>query len=334
MGERSRTSVASGGVTVGVPLAEVTRRDERSGDAVVESIHLGHAVLTGADGEVLAAVGEPDRAVYVRSAAKPFQARACLDVLGDDVTLSPAELAVAWASHRGEPDHLAAVEALLTRSRTAPDEVTTPPAVPQADPAAPPTRIGHNCSGKHALFALAGRKLGVPRDRLLDRDGPLQRLVLDRLAAELGPLGAIAVDGCGAPAVAVALTGLARGFARGATADDYRPIREAGFTHPGLVGGEGRLESALLAAGVLAKVGAEGVYGIGWAAADGSPRGFAIKATDGATRGVAAFALALLETIGVVPPDTWSPEVPLGGGRPVGVIRPTGALELLADAAR
>lgn len=328
-----RTTSAPAGVTVGVPLAEVTRRDEITGDEVVESIHLGHAVLTGAGGAVLAAVGEPDRAVYVRSAAKPFQARACLDVLADDHALAPAELAVGWASHRGEPAHLDAVRSLLARSDTAPDDLTTPPAVPQATPAVPPSRLGHNCSGKHALFALAGQRLGVPRDRLLDRDAPLQRRVLDRLAADLGPLAAVAVDGCGAPAVAVALTGLANGFTRAAGAEEYRTIREAGFAHPGLVGGEGRLETALLGAGVVAKVGAEGVYGIGWITPDGDPRGLAVKATDGSTRGVAAFVFALLETLGVVPPGIWTPETPLGGGRPVGAVRPTGALEVLAAGA-
>ncbi|MEX2503952.1 MAG: asparaginase [Egicoccus sp.] len=325
---------SSAGVAIGVPLAEVTRRDELGGEQVVESIHLGHAVLTGPDGEVLAEVGEPNRAVYVRSAAKPFQARACLAALADDDALTPAEVAIGWASHRGEPGHLDAVRTLLDRSGTSPDDLTTPPAVPQADPVAVPSRLGHNCSGKHALFALAGQRLGVPRERLLDRDAPLQQRILDRLAADLGPLAAVAVDGCGAPAVAVSLTGLARGFARAASAEDYRPIREAGFVHPGLVGGEGRLESALLGAGVLAKVGAEGVYGIGWTTADGSPRGFAVKATDGATRGVAAFALALLETLEVVPAGIWDPETPLGAGRPVGAVRPTGALEALAAGVR
>ncbi|MBS3939736.1 MAG: asparaginase [Actinobacteria bacterium] len=324
---------SSVGVSVGVPLAEVTRRDEVGGDEVVESLHLGHAVLTGADGEVLAAVGEPDRPLFVRSAAKPFQARACLETLTAEDALTTAELAVGWASHRGEPGHLEAVRSLLARSGTAPEDLTTPPAVPQADPSAAPSRLGHNCSGKHALFALAGQRLGVPRDRLLDRDSPLQRRILDRLAADLGPVAAVAVDGCGAPAVAVALTGLARGFARAASADDYRPIREAGFAHPGLVGGEGRLESALLGAGLVAKVGAEGVYGVGWTTADGSPRGFAVKATDGSTRGVAAFTLALLEMLGVVGPGIWTPETPLGGGVPVGSIRPTAAIEVLVDGA-
>ncbi|MFA9444104.1 asparaginase [Egicoccus sp. AB-alg6-2] len=321
-------------MTIGEPLAEVTRRDEVSGAELVESIHLGHAVLTGSEGEVLAAVGEPRAQVYVRSAAKPIQARACLDVIGDAEMPSPPELAVAWASHRGEPQHIESVRLLLARSGTDPDELTCPPAVPQADAAAAPQRILHNCSGKHALFALAGRHQGTPRERLLDRDGPLQRVVLDRLARLLGPSGGVAIDGCGAPAVSTELVGLARAFGRVAVDEEFRSIREAGFAHPQLVGGEGRLESALLGAGVVAKVGAEGVYGVGWVGPDGGPRGFAVKAVDGATRGVAALTVALLETLGVVGPDVWSPPPPLGGGAPVGTVRPTEALGRLAAGAR
>jgi L-asparaginase II len=130
------------------------------------------------------------------------------------------------------------------------------------------------------------------------------------------------------------LAGLARGFGQVAAADEYRDVREAGFAHPGLVGGEGRLESALLGAGVVAKVGAEGVYGVGWTAADGSPRGFAVKAADGAVRGVAAFTVAVLARLGVVAADVWSPPPPLGGGQPVGEVRPVpAALDVLTAGA-
>ena len=315
---------------VGEPLAEVTRRDEVGGRDLVESVHLGHAVLTGADGEVLAAVGEATLPVYVRSAAKPVQATACLELLDGADTPDPAELAVAWASHRGEAQHLDAVRRLLARSGTAADDLTCPPASPEADPGAAPTRLHHNCSGKHALFALTGARLGLDRDALLDRDGPLQAAVLAQLGDAFGPVHGVAVDGCGAPAVAVELVGLARMFAQVAGHERFRAVREAGFAHPELVGGQGRLETALLAAGAVAKVGAEGIYGVGWLAPDGGPRGFAVKATDGATRGVAALTVGLLRELGVIDGDVWSPPPPLGGGQPVGVVRPTDALRRLA----
>ena len=306
-------------------LAEVTRRDQRDGTEVVESTHAGHLVVCGPGGRVVSSLGAPERTTFVRSAVKPLQAAACLEILaaqgGAAVVPSLRETAVAWSSHRGEPQHLAAVTELLARSGTAPTALTCPPAAPEADPGATPTRLRHNCSGKHALFALAGAALGVRGPALLDPDGPLQRRVLGQLSDALGPPVALATDGCGAPAVAVPLHRLASGFQRVLTDPRYAPVREAGAAYPLLVGGEGRLESALCAAGVTAKVGAEGVYAAAWYDRDGATWSLAIKAEDGAVRGVAAVVAALLVALEVVPATTWQPPPPLGGGRPVGVVR-------------
>jgi len=308
-------------------LAEMTRRDVRTGRQHLESAHAAHLVVSGPDGEVVASCGDPEHPTFVRSTAKPFQATACLEILeeaGDPSRLpGDDELAVAWASHRGEPGHLDAVNRLLQRSQTAPDDLTCPLAVPEAAPGAAPSRLRHNCSGKHALFALAGRALGVAGPALLDPADQVQRRVLAVLERELGPPLAIGVDGCGAPAVAVPIGRLATGFAGLAAADRFRRVRQAGVVHPGLVGGEGRLETALLAVGVVAKVGAEGVYGVGWLAADGRSWGLAIKAVDGAARGVAAVTAEILTATGVVPPGTWTPPPPLGGGVPAGQVRVT-----------
>jgi len=319
----------------GVPVVEVTRRD-RSGAELVESAHAGHLVVTGEDGEVLASLGDAELTTFIRSTAKPFQATACLEALdasGDEERRPSArELAVAWASHRGEPRHLEAVTALLARSGTAAEDLTCPAATPEAAPAAPAARLQHNCSGKHALFALAGRALGVDRSTLLDPDGELQRRVLALLAEELGTPLAVGVDGCGAPAVAAPLRRLAGAFAAVAVQPRYARVRAAGLAHPGLVGGDGRLESALLGAGVVAKPGAEGVFAAGWRAADGTARGLAVKAVDGASRGVAGAVISLLTTLEVVPVGTWAPPPPLGGGIPVGTIRPTPEIATLARA--
>jgi L-asparaginase II len=305
----------------GDPLVEVTRRDVRTGTEVVESVHNGHLALVAGDGEVLGAIGDPATVIFARSAVKPFQATACLELLGEHDRPSDAELAVAWASHRAEQRHLAAVATLLERSGTAADELTCPPAVGEAVPGASPARLQHNCSGKHALFALAGRRVGCPRERLLDPDGPLQRAVLGLLEEVLGPAAAVGVDRCGAPAVVIALHHLAQGFARLTVDGRFRAVRTAGFAHPGLVGGEGRPESALLAAGVVAKVGAEGVFAAGWRSADGEPRGLAVKVADGASRAANAAVVGLLVGLEVVDGGVWRSPPTLGGGRPQGQVR-------------
>lgn len=304
-------------------LAEVTRADVTDdGREVVESRHVGHLVVTGGDGEVIERLGDPDRVTFPRSATKPFQATACLELLGDAAAqLTPDEVAVSWASHRAEPVHVAAVRQLLERSGTSPDALTCPASAAEDDPGATPARLLHNCSGKHALFAFAGRTQGTPRDRLLEVDGPLQRVVLEVVADALGPAASIGVDGCGAPAVAVPLVELGRAFAALAHEDRWQRVREAGQARPQLVGGRDRLESALLGAGLVAKIGAEGVFAAGWLAPDGSPRGLAVKAEDGAERAATVAAHAALVAAGAVAEDVWAPAPVLGGGRPVGRVR-------------
>lgn len=316
------------------PLADVTRRDVRSGTEVVESRHHGHLVVLGPDGSLVSGLGDPDRPTFVRSAAKPFQATAALELAGDLAAgLSDAEVAVGWASHRGEPRHLEAVAALLARSGTDPDALTTPLAERKDDPGGEQRRIHHNCSGKHAVFALAGAAVGCPRDALLDPDGPVQRHVLAALEDAVGPITAVAVDGCGAPAVQVPLVGLAAGFRRLWLDERWERVRRAGLAEPWLVGGEGRLESALLGAGVLAKVGAEGVYGASWRDPAGI-WGLAVKAEDGDTRGASAALHGALVGLGVVAPELWTAEPVLGGGRPQGGVRPAAAVRELAERLR
>jgi L-asparaginase II len=309
-------------VTGPAPLAEVTRTDVASGAEVVESRHGGHLVIATADAEVVAALGDPGHHTFARSTAKPFQATACLELLGAaGAHLADTELALSWASHRAEPVHLDTARRLLQRSGTAPDQLTCPPAVSEHDPGAAPSRLASDCSGKHALFALAGHHQGTPRERLLDPDGPLQRVVLEVLAAAVGPPVAVGTDGCGAPAVSVPLVRLAAGFASLHGDDRWCRVRHAGHAHPGLVGGTGRLETALLGVGVTAKSGAEGVFAAGWRAPDGSPRGLAVKIEDGASRAATAASIAALVGGGVVDASTWSPAPVLGGGRPAGAVR-------------
>ena len=73
-----------------------------------------------------------------------------------------------------------------------------------------------NCSGKHAGHAadLRGRRLaagGVPATRRTRCSGACADAV-EELTGE--PAAAVGVDGCGAPVLALSLTGLARAFLR------------------------------------------------------------------------------------------------------------------------
>lgn len=305
-------------------LAETARRD-RDGRAWIESSHEGHLVVAAPDGTTRA-IGDPDRVTFVRSAAKPFQATASLEIIAGDV--APDLLAVGWASHTAEPEHLAAVTALLASGGFTPADLTTP--LLAGSPGS--GRLAHNCSGKHALFAVAGAVLGERGPRVLDPQGAVQTRVLGHLRSVFGEPTAVGVDGCGAPAVAVPLARLASGFRELVAADGPTAVVvAAGLAHPHLVGGSGRLESALLAAGVVAKPGAEGVFGAAWRDRDGAAWGVALKVEDGASRASAAALHGFLAAAGVVSVDVWTPPPLLGGGRPEGEVR---ASEDVRDLAR
>lgn len=241
---------------------------------------------------------------------KPFQATASLELAGHP-PLTPDEVAVGWASHRAEAPHLEAVRALCRRAGMDVADLTTPPEGG--------SRLHHNCSGKHALFALAGREVGVSGRALLDPDGPVQRHALATIRDALGTDIVVSVDGCGAPAAAGPLQALARAYRRLADGEErWAPVVDAGLARPHLVGGTGQLESVLLARGVVAKPGAEGVFAVGWSTDEG-PWGLAVKVEDGAGRAASAAVAAILVARGVDP--GWEPPPVLGGGEPAGGVR-------------
>lgn len=298
-------------------------------DGAVESVHCGHAVVVDPRGTVVAAAGDPEVAVYPRSALKPFQAAAVVGLAGP---LPADELAVIAASHTGAAAHTARVRAVLARADLSVEALRCPPAPPTDAAAlaadARPSALTHNCSGKHAGFLLATRAWGGEPADYLAPAAIIQRAVRDvlRRSCAVDPAGP-GVDGCGAPAWRMPLRAVAHGFARlAAGTGALGSVRDAMRAHPDLVGGVGIVDTSLMRAapGVVAKRGAEGVLAL----AVGGPRplGAAVKVADGSPRPRPTVAAALLARCGVaVPPDV-TRRIVLGGGVPRGEVRATDAL--------
>ncbi|MGH2726095.1 MAG: asparaginase [Actinomycetota bacterium] len=299
---------------------------ERSG--LIESVHPVDAAVTDASGGLLAWAGDADVVAYLRSSAKPIQALACLE--NGWRPPGPEQLAVACASHNGEPAHVAAVRATLAAAGIREDALGCPPARPLLPEAAAgdPAPILHNCSGKHAAMLATARAGDWPLDGYREPDHPMQRSVaalLERLAGR--PARHVGVDGCGVPTFAFTLAEAAVVFAR--LAEHGRAPLDAMAGHPFLVAGTGRLCTAVMTElpGVAIKIGAEGITcgvlrdrGIG----------FALKSRDGTQRGRDAATVFLLqELLGSIPPALavhGTPDV-TGGGRPVGSARCRGTLQ-------
>ena len=304
----------------------------RSG--VVESVHRASVLALRPDGSIALALGVVDAPVFPRSSNKPLQAVGLLEA-----GWQPADtevLALATASHSGQPEHLEVVRRCLAAVGLSEAALQCPPLLPLSEAAAhallavgrTASRLTMNCSGKHAAMLATCVANGWSAEDYLRADHPVQQAMtwtIERLAGE--PVRHVAVDGCGAPQHALTLTGLARAFAQLAT-DDGPAGRTADAmrAHPHLVGGTGRDVTALHEGvpGLVCKDGAEGVYAAGLA--DGSA--VAVKVDDGATRAAVVVLAGGLRALGVDAEvlDRVGSAVVLGGGEPVGVLRPAGAL--------
>jgi len=311
-------------------LADVVR------SGYLEGTHTGSVVALHADSSFALALGELDRPVFPRSSNKPLQAAALLDA-----GWSPrdsAELALAAASHSGEPEHLSVVRRMLAEPGVA--ALGCPAMLPLSEAAAhallasggAATPLTMNCSGKHAAMLATCVARGWPLAGYLVADHPVQLAItggIERLAGER--VLHLAVDGCGAPQHALTLTGLARAFGRLASAPagvagSGRRVADAMREHPFLVGGTGRDVTALMAGvpGLVAKDGAEGVYAVGLP--DGAA--VALKIEDGAARARTPVLVAALRALGVDAPvlGELATTPVLGGSAVVGEVHVSAAL--------
>ncbi len=318
-----------------VPVAEIVR------NGFVEGHHYGSVVALDPDGTVAWSVGDVADPILPRSCNKPLQA---LGMVRAGLDLPPDLLALACASHSGEPFHVEGVRRLLAAVGLSEADLRTPPDYPLDDAAREQViRDGGsrapvlmNCSGKHAAMLATCAFNGWPTDTYLDPDHPVQQAIAAAFAEMTGePVAVVAVDGCGAPLLSTSLTGLARAFGRlargvdGSGAEDPAAARigDAIRSHPAYVSGTTRDERALLTAvpGAIGKAGAECCYAV--ALADG--RAFALKADDGAPRVRPVLMAEALRRSGVLDePDVDADAVRrtglvelLGGGSPVGEIR-------------
>jgi L-asparaginase II len=323
-------------------VAVVVRRGDR-----VESQHrVAYAVAAG-DGRLLEAAGDVEREVFPRSVIKPLQALPLVESgAADRFAVSEPELALACASHSGEPEQVALVRAWLARLGLDGSALECGAHSPQHGPSAQrlaasgrqPERIHNNCSGKHAGMITLARHLGAPIAGYSRADHPVQRLIGDVLRdlTGLAALPAPAIDGCGVPTWPIPLGHLATAFARFAhaarlaatRADACARLQAAMLAHPHLVAGTDRACTEIMSVvpHLLVKTGAEGVYA---ACLLKSGLGVVLKVEDGAGRAAPVALLALLRALGGLDPraaaalaERTQPELRNHAGVVVGRIEP------------
>lgn len=265
---------------------------ERGG--IAESRHRGIAALVDPEGKLIDQLGSAKRLIYARSAVKPLQVVAMRRA---GLRLEGAQLAVSAASHQGAARHIELVEEILAGAGLSAQSLKCPLAWPGNASARAETqgkgggetRLAFNCSGKHAAFLAACVAAGFDTETYLNAAHPLQKLVEQVIEEYSGEkILHTTVDGCGAPLHTITVEGLARAIAKFSATDT--DVVEAMLAHPWAVGDTNSMDALVMKHGMVAKIGAEGVFVIGLK----SGHGVAVKIADGSLRAAPLVALALL----------------------------------------
>jgi L-asparaginase II len=317
----------------------------------IESRHRGAVAVCDADGDAVFALGDVSAPVFPRSAVKAFQALPLIESgAADRYALSPAEIALACASHSGEPVHVETAREMLRKCGRGVEALECGVHWPSNAEAArrlatrggPLSALHNNCSGKHAGFVCLSCAAGVEPAGYVGGGHLVQREVKAAIEAMTRTrLDDGAIDGCAIPTYAIPLEALARGFARfgagrglpAARAAAAARIRAAVAAFPFLVAGSGRFDTVamdVLGPRAFVKTGAEGVY---CAAFPEIGLGVAIKCADGATRAAEAamaavigrfLPLSAVERAGLAP--LLEPAIRNWNGATVGSIRASATL--------
>jgi len=283
----------------------------------LESVHLGHAVICGADGEIVQAWGDPTVVVMPRSSSKMLQALPLIESGAADAHgLTTEQLALSCASHQGAAIHTDRVNAWLGNLGLSDSDFRCGPQEPSDRPTMEaliragekPCQVHNNCSGKHAGFLTLTRHLKAGPDYVTP-DHAVQQACLEAFESVTGESSpGFGIDGCSAPNFATTLHGMARAMAFFAAAEEGSGVRASAAArlakamrlHPELVAGEGRACTELMRAmegRVALKTGAEAFF---IAIIPEKKLGVALKVVDGGTRGAEAAITAILVQLGLL----------------------------------
>lgn len=289
-------------------LAEVLRGDQ------VESRHRGSVVVCDASGGQVLALGDVEAPVFPRSAVKSIQALPLVESgAADAYGFGNRELALACASHNGEPEHAALAQSMLERAGLSEANMECGTHWPSRQQTAldlaaggkKPSQLHNNCSGKHSGFLCTCAHEGIDPTGYVKAEHRLQEMVRDAMESVTGAKHDPAhrgTDGCSIPTYAIPLQNLALGFARMATGEGLPTQRaqaakrlfDACMAEPFLVAGTDRADTALMRAApgkIMVKIGAEGVF---CAAIPAIGVGIALKCDDGAARAAEAIVARVL----------------------------------------
>ena len=272
----------------------------------VESIHRGHLIAIDGNGETVLSLGDPSTVTYFRSSAKAFQAIPFITSgAADAFGFNEEEIALAVASHSGEPRHVAIAFSMLAKAGLTESDLRCGAHRPFDETelhrmlvaSETPTQLHNNCSGKHAAMLAFAKHIGADIATYDLPDNRIQKRIL-RCVADFTEIRedeiAIGIDGCAAPNFALPVAAMAKSFVNllaptkfpAPTQQACSRIVAAMLKYPELIGGSARLDTMLMNAApstFISKVGADGVWLCGVLPCEKWPTGLgiALKIEDG-----------------------------------------------------
>lgn len=284
---------------------------------LTESVHLVDVIVVNHNGEDIFSAGETHKTkVFPRSAIKMLQAVSLVECGAiEKWHLDSRHIALACASHGGEPIHTQLVSEWLKKIKCDQHHLVCAPHIPYNEDSyvrliqnhQQPSSLHNNCSGKHAGILCALRTQNMDVLGYENYEHPYQfrlREIISELSGEDIHQSPWGIDGCGIPSYSMSLRSIAIGLSQflpqGQRIDaDLKKSCDLIMTsikaHPELIGGSKDFCTNLLEISqgkAFVKSGAEGVYAgllsdLGLA--------FAIKVQDGNSRAARAVVVEILK---------------------------------------
>jgi L-asparaginase II len=282
----------------------------RSGQAEV-TVH-GLVSIVDSKGQAIASVGDTSTFLWTRSLLKPCQLLGHLDLVKNSYPdLTTAHLALMLSSQDGEPFHIELLNEIITTGGVTESALKCPASFPMSDISKCQVVTSdqsasakfNGCSGKHLGFILAAKASGRSIDDYLNPDGiqfnslkEILAWMLDRDSSQF----ASTTDGCLMPNYGCTAHEIAWMYAQLVSPLDklghsappesiesciknWHEPKALMVKHPEVVGGSRRLDTRIMSgqlfdanAAVVAKEGAEGLLGLGFAPAEYFPDGLGI----------------------------------------------------------
>jgi L-asparaginase II len=285
----------------------------------VDNFHIGCAVAVDERGDLIFAAGEPDYPIFIRSAAKPFQAAAILEAKAPEkFNLNEEELAIICASHIGEAHHIDTVSNILKKIGIPLDQLACNVQHPLDRSSyeqlilrgGRPSKLHNTCSGEHAGMLAMAKALDFDPNDYFQANHPVQLKIYEKikLYAQFDKMPT-AADNCGAPTYFMPLRNLALMYKKLVNAEDeyLRRVYHVLTLHPRMIAGRNQLDTdltQLLSGRGVAKSGSEGVRAIGIRNDEGKAIGIAIKVQSGNMEACDSMTLTVLKYLQLIDDET------------------------------